>query len=69
MFTEDDRLVTLKEAADELNISIFKLIKLVDIYKIIGLQNLKHGANVYLPHSEVLRVKDEINSSVMLTKN
>jgi len=57
---ENDRLVTIREAAKELEVGIIKFFTLVDINKIIGLQSLKFGINVYLPHSEVLRIK--INS-------
>ena len=54
---ENDRLVTIKEAAAELKVSIIKLITIVDINKIVALQSFRFGMNIFLPHSEVLRIK------------
>jgi len=54
---ENDRLVSIFEAARELRISLFRFLTLVDIKLIVSLQSFKFGVNLFLPHSEVLKIK------------
>ena len=57
MKENEDKLVTVFEALKELKISLIKFLILVDLQKIVSLQSLKFGINLFLPHSEVLRIK------------
>jgi hypothetical protein len=54
----NDYLISIFEASKELNISLFKFLRLVDFTRIVSLQSLKFGINIYLPHSEVLKMKE-----------
>lgn len=60
MRKNNDKLVTIFEAAKELNISVFKFLRIVNPLTLIGLQSLLFGANIFLPHSEVLKLKSKI---------
>ena len=62
---EDDKLVTLKEAAKELNVSILKFITIVNLNRVVALQSFAFGINIFLPHSEVLRLKKKYNFNLV----
>ncbi len=54
MQKNEDRLITILEATKELKVSLFKFLRIVDFTRIVALQSLKFGVNIYLPHSEVI---------------
>ena len=58
MKENEDKLVTVFEALKELKISLIKFLILVDLQKIVSLQSLKFGINLFLPYSEVLKMRD-----------
>ncbi|MFZ1289562.1 MAG: hypothetical protein WAR79_05710 [Melioribacteraceae bacterium] len=55
----DDRLVTIFEAKKELGVGMLKFLSLVNIRNIVALQSLSFGANIFIPYSEVTKVKNK----------